>query len=242
MNQQNLLSLIQKTGSQLCIGIDPPCQPEERVSFALELIDTTHDLAVAYKLNRQYFLGTSLTELKSITDRIRKFGLISIMDHKLSDIGSTNFKAIDTMSKEGFDFFTLSPFPGNVEETANYARSNGLGTILLTLMSNPEAKYMVEGDNPIYKRWATEAQKYCEGMVVGSTGHVTEDHLENLRSLAPNPFILAPGLGAQGGSPERLMSIFGSNVIFNVSRAINNATDKRAMAEKFVEMINSVKM
>lgn len=228
-------SLVSAKDSQLCIGIDPPTSIplDERIHFALEIIDETWDLAVAYKLNRQFFIGSTIQEMQAITERIHRHPTLAIMDHKLSDIGSSNQGALHWISKEHFDMVTISPFPGNVEETASFAKSLGLETILLTLMSNPEASYMIEGTPAPYERFAKQAQENCSGMVVGSTGHITKTHLNKIRILAPDPFVLAPGLGHQGGSVEDLKEVFGPKVIFSVSRGIVAAKNRRDAAEEF---------
>ncbi len=231
-------SLVSAKDSQLCIGIDPPTNVpiEERVEFALEIIDETWDLAVAFKLNRQFFLGTSIEEMRRITDRIHRHPTLAIMDHKLSDIGSSNQAALHWISEEHFDMVTISPFPGNTEVTSAYAKSMGLETILLTLMSNAEAFYMVQGSPAPFEQWAKEAQKFCSGMVVGSTGHIQKNHLLTIKNIAPDPFVLAPGLGKQGGSVNNLKEVFGEKVIFSVSRAIMEAKDRRERAEYYREL------
>ncbi len=238
MLKTNISSLVSAKDSQLCIGIDPPhsIPIEDRVVFALEIIDDTWDLAVAYKLNRQFFLGSTIEEMQKITDRIHRYPNLAIMDHKLSDIGSSNMTAIHWIAEENFDMITVSPFPGNVEETSSYAMSKGLETILLTLMSNPEAEYLVQGQFPPFEKWATQAQRFCSGMVVGSTGHIKKEHLLRINELAPDPFILSPGLGHQGGSVSNLKEVFGERVIFTVSRAIMNANNYRDKAEYFRDL------
>ncbi len=231
-------SLVLSKESQLCIGIDPPVTLpiEDRISMALELVDKTWDLAVAYKLNRQFFLGATTEQMEEINQRIHKHPAISIMDHKLSDVGSSNLAALIAISEEGFDMLTVSPFPGNAEQTSTEASKLGLEIILLTIMSNPEAKYLVEGSPAPYEKWASDAQKFASGMVIGTTNHIKESHLRRVKEIAPDPFVLAPGLGSQGGKPELLQKIFGEKVIFTVSRGIMHAKDWREASEKYREL------
>jgi orotidine-5'-phosphate decarboxylase len=233
---QQIKSIIEETKSNLCVGIDPPLatKPEDRINFANKIIDETYEYACSYKINRQYVLGLTNSELREINEKIHDLGLFSIIDHKLSDIGVSNEIALKYSSDEGFDFITISPFPGNTEETAIMASKFNIGTILLTLMSNPEAIWTIEG---AYETYALLANKFCEGMVVGTTNHVKEVHLRRIHELAPNPIVLAPGLGSQGGNIDLIAKIFGTNVLYNVSRGISETSDYKSAAKHYHQLI-----
>lgn len=226
--------------SQLCIGLDPnPADSvTERLQTILEIVDATHEYAIAYKPNRQFLLGFSLDEMQELTSTIHQYHKVAIIDHKLSDIGSSNRAALQWSAQEGYDFITVSPFPGNLKETAEYAQETDIGIIALTLMSNPEAKWMLNG---FYQQSALGAEKYAQGIVIGTTDHITEDVLEQIAYLAPTPFVLAPGLGKQGGNPYALLQIFGNRVMFNVSRGISQAENYAEAAQAFYSQIEAAK-
>ncbi len=236
MNKKQAISLMRSNNSQLCIGLDLNTKEEDKLGTALEIIDTTHDLAAAYKPNRQYWMGFSIDDMKQLTDRIRKYNCFSIIDHKLSDIGSSNEVALQYCKAEGFDFITVSPFPGNMEENSNIALDLDIGLISLVLMSNPTASWMKISKK--YRDWAEEAELFADGIVVGTTNHVTTDVLQEISILTPNSFVLAPGIGKQGGNADDLKKIFGERVLFNVSRGISQAENVRDASEEYYAMIN----
>ena len=224
-------------GSQLCIGLDLTGKPEDNLNTALEIIDTTHDLVAAYKPNRQYWLGNSSENLREITDRIHRHKSFAIIDHKLSDIGSTNEAALIHCKLEGFDFITISPFPGNLEGSYRIARELDLGLIALVMMSNKEAVWMKSSGS--YKMWAEQSSKFADGIVLGTTNHVDEKLLTEIHELNPDTMVLAPGLGKQGGNVGFLKEIYGGQVLFNVSRGISLSDNYRSAAENYYEEIKS---
>ena len=235
MNKRFAFNAMKNNNSSLCVGLD--LTGDGKLERALEIIDITQDLAAAYKPNRQYWLGSTTDEIKLLTSRISKFNCISIIDHKLSDIGSTNETALIQASMENFDFMTVSPFPGNMEENSGFAKKLKIGLISLVLMSNPQATWMIESN--MYKTWAREAENYCSGLVVGTTNHVTSKEMEIVAEASPSTFVLAPGLGKQGGDPSKLRSVFGDRLLFNVSRGISQANDIRDAAEHYYKISTS---
>ena len=235
MDKIQAFKIMDNKQSQLCIGFDLTGTPEDNLSTALEIIDTTYDLVAAYKPNRQYWLGNSLENLKELTDRIHRHNSFAIIDHKLSDIGSTNEAALIHSKLEGFDFITISPFPGNLEASYRIARELDLGLIALVMMSNKEAIWMKSSGS--YKMWAEQSSKFADGIVIGTTNHVDEKLLKEIYEIIPDTLVLAPGLGKQGGNVGYLKEIYGNNVLFNVSRGISLSDDYRLAAENFNEEI-----
>ncbi|MEA3254928.1 MAG: orotidine 5'-phosphate decarboxylase / HUMPS family protein, partial [Candidatus Altiarchaeota archaeon] len=97
--------------SVLCIGLDPSpgeLDGADILSFCLDMVERTSDYAVAYKPNTQFILFTlNLTQLKKLNEEIHNAGCVSILDHKLGDIGSSNEAAFYWIAKAGFDALTL---------------------------------------------------------------------------------------------------------------------------------------
>ncbi|MCY3411976.1 MAG: orotidine 5'-phosphate decarboxylase [Candidatus Heimdallarchaeota archaeon] len=234
MDKFQALALMERKESQLCIGID--LTGDDQLNRALELIDSTHDLASSFKPNRQYWLEASPEEMKQLTCRIAKYRCFSIIDHKLSDIGSSNQAALTHAKLEGFDMITISPFPGNMQQNALMAKEIGIGLIQLVLMSNPEAAWIK--DTGLYRDFAKQAELYADGMVVGTTNHCTLDVMQEIGVLSPTTIVLAPGIGAQGGSVQEVLMAFGKHALFNVSRGITKADDPRAAAEEYYNQIH----
>ncbi|MFX0063324.1 MAG: orotidine 5'-phosphate decarboxylase [Candidatus Hermodarchaeota archaeon] len=238
--------------SILCVGLDvavlgqrpsrtiPP--ETDRLDFMLDLLEKVSPYCMAVKPNRQYVLGLTTAELSTFNKKVHELGLISIIDHKLSDIGSTNDSALFWINKEGFDALTFSPFAGNTRGAAEKAHEYGLGLIVLTLMSNPEAKWMItESINGklAYRFYAEEVQNWADVAVVGATGHVKLEHIKEIKQIIGNKLILAPGVGAQGGDAEKLIQICGSELLINVGRAIIYDPDPAKKAKEFNDLFNN---
>jgi orotidine-5'-phosphate decarboxylase len=234
--------------SVLCIGLDPlPSEvgEEETLHHCLELVEKTSDYAAAFKPNSQFVLfNLRVKELRELTREIRSHGCISILDHKLSDIGSSNDAAIQQISASGFDAFIASPYPGNIKETSDLAHREKLGAIILGLMSNSQAVWIQKdatlGSKPLYQKIAEEVRTSgADGLVMGTTGHVTADDIRTTRVLAgSNALFLCPGTGAQGGEVQKAMDNTGPNVLLNIGRAITRDPSPRRRAEEYMNEMN----
>jgi len=244
---QKYLNAREEKNSILCIGLDP-AQPglrkentmpdDDIMGFCLNIIDKTSPYACAFKANSQYILfDLNMEQLQELNQKIHKAGSLSILDHKLSDIGSSNLAAIHSANKAGFDAITFSPFAGNIKEAVNQCHSNGLGIFVLTLMSNPEARIQKEfsrsGEN-LYEWIATEA-KEADGLVVGLTENATENEIQRIREIAgKDRILLCPGVGAQGGSADKLTE---GNSLVNVGRDIIYSKDPAKKASEFGQQL-----
>jgi orotidine-5'-phosphate decarboxylase len=234
--------------SVLCIGLDPSpeeVKEEDILNYCVDIVEKTSDYAAAYKPNSQFLLfPLTVKDLRLLNKRIRLAGCISILDHKLSDIGSTNEVAIHYIKEAGFDALTVSPFPGNIAETVAYAHRKEIGVFVLTLMSNSQAvliqKEALINGQPLYQRIASEVGiSGADGLVIGTTGHVTGEDIRITRELAgSNALFLCPGIGAQGGDLEKIMKNAGKNVLINVGRTIIGDASPKKKAEEYRDMIN----
>lgn len=246
-----LQSCVREKRSNLCVGLDPrrpldlrPDAPFDRVSNMLHIIEETSDYACAFKVNRQFVLGLTHSELQKVTTAIQVAGCYSMIDQKTSDIGSSNEKAFKMARHEGFEATTVSPLPGNFDENFVTACDLDLDLIYLVFMSNSEAKWWKEAridGLPLFAWFAREVREKSQGAVVGTTHHVTEDDLLLLRKhLSLGCFILAPGIGAQGGNLVRLTALFGSRVVFSSSRGISTADSPKNAAMGLCAQIGKV--
>ncbi len=234
--------------SVLCIGLDPipsEIREEETLHYCLDLVEKTSDYAAAFKPNSQFVLfNLHVRELRELTRAIQSHGCISILDHKLSDIGSSNDAAVQQISASGFDAFTASPYPGNIKETSDLAHREKLGAIILGLMSNSQAMWVQKdatlGGKPLYQKTAEEVRTSgADGLVIGTTGHVTAEDIRTARVLAgSNVLFLCPGIGAQGGQVQKAIDNTGPNVLLNVGRAITSDSSPRKKAEEYMKTMN----
>lgn len=229
--------------SQLCVGLDPRPEQVQRDSiyeFCMNIVEQTSEHCFCYKPNTQYIMPLGFSEIKKLNEYIHEKGCLSISDHKLSDIGSTNKAALHWLSKMGFDAVTYSPFPGNIKETIDNAQNYDLGVITLTLMSNPEAdffmKSVIQGKLG-YEFIAEQIAKYDGfGAVIGATCRVED--IKRIHSLLTDQLILSPGVGAQGGGLD-IVRIFKERTMVNVSRDIITRDNPGERAQYYKELINN---
>jgi len=248
--------------SPLCVGLDPALpgqrnkntipeyegdEGEAVLSFMRRIIREVQDSCMAVKINTQYVLfNLGWRQLKKLNQFIHERGLISILDHKLGDIGSSNESAIHWIKKAGFDAFTYTPYAGNIHETIENASSKGLSVFTLSLMSNPQAQWIQKesmyGKTPLFLQVADiVSSSGGEGMVVGATGNVSTEDLELLRETTGEDMVyLFPGIGVQGGSLEKILSMDG-NVLVNVGRDIIYSRDPGQKAEQYSKKIREVR-
>jgi len=69
-------------------------------------------------------------------------------------------------------------------------------------------------------------------------GATEPEHIARLRELMPEAIFLLPGVGAQGGSAERLGAAFANSIaggVVTASRSIAGAEDPAAAAETLRE-------
>lgn len=263
MNYSALFETIKKKKSFLCVGLDtdiekiPPHLRETAdpaFEFNRQIIDATHDLAIAYKPNLAFYesLGTegwvSLTKTMSYI-RDTYPGLFLIADAKRGDIGNTSkMYAKAFLEKLDFDAITVAPYMGEDSVTPFLSVKNKW-VILLALTSNKGAFdfQFTEDKNRerLFEKVLKKSQEWGtkENMmyVVGAT---KADELLNVRKLAPDHFLLIPGVGAQGGSLEEVAHN-GMNshcgLIVNSSREIIYADATEKFAEKAREKASEVR-
>ncbi|MBY9001085.1 MAG: orotidine 5'-phosphate decarboxylase, partial [Candidatus Heimdallarchaeota archaeon] len=197
------------------------------------------------KINRQYTLGLTIDDMIMINKQIHNRQMLSMSDHKLGDIGSSNESAIFWFREEGFDAFTFNPYSGNVQETTELAHKSGLGIIVLTLMSNPQAILQKEASiqgKPLYQHIAQLCKEAnSDGCVIGATAHVEpSDILEIHRIVGENAIALVPGVGEQGGSADTLLKSFKTKTMVNVSRGVIYSPSPAEKAKELQDMLNNL--
>lgn len=251
----NLTKIIEEKNSLLCVGLDPaiPRQrnknvisTENRVSFMEKIIDDVAPYTSLIKMNRQYLIGLTVDQILNLNKKIHGNNMLSIVDHKLGDIGSSNDSAIYWFKEENFDAFTFSPFAGNIKEATDMAHKQGFGIIVLTLMSNPQAiiqKQALVEKTPLFLHIAEKCKNSrADGIVIGATGHIKEDDISKIRDrVGSEIFALVPGVGAQGGNAKTVLSYFNSKTIVNVGRMLIYSDNPGKKAKEFRDLLNSQK-
>jgi len=214
------------------------------LNFSSHIIEQVSDYCCSVKPNTQYFLG-GYHVLRKLVKKIHDEGMFAILDHKLSDIGSTNESALFWISDMGFDAFTFSPFAGNVQSTVDSAHKKDLGVIVLTLMSNPEAeKMMLETlvkNQPLYLHIAEMVKEsQADGCVVGLTGFVKGEYIKNIQRVVGDRVIfLMQGIGPQGG--EATNAKYVTNPLVSLGRAVIFADNPKEEVKRYYEMFKSIR-
>lgn len=233
MKKEQLVDIIKKRNSFLCVGLDtdPSLLPAgvDMLEFNKRIVDATRDLCVAYKPNIAFYecLGNKGWDVLAATlEHIGK-DHFTIADAKRGDIGNTsNFYAKTFFELYDFDSITVAPYMGS-DSVKPFLSYTDKWTILLALTSNPGAsdfQLFSDGSRKLFEQvletssgWGNDKNTMY---VVGAT---RAEMLGEVRKIVPNHFLLVPGVGAQGGRLEEV-SRFGMNsecgLLVNASRSI----------------------
>ncbi|MRR29809.1 orotidine-5'-phosphate decarboxylase, partial [bacterium] len=204
-----------KLDSLLCVGLDPhPADLTENSAsaardFCLRLISATHDLAVAFKPNAAFFEAYGAEGWQALADVVAAIPdeVPVILDAKRGDISSTaEAYACSVFESLKADAVTLNPYLGR-DSLEPFINDPSRGVFVLCKTSNPgsgdlQDQRLVNAGQPltVYEKVAQLAEKWNAldnvGIVVGAT---YPEALQRVREVAPNLWILAPGVGAQGG-------------------------------------------
>ncbi|WP_316738955.1 orotidine-5'-phosphate decarboxylase [Pedobacter aquatilis] len=254
MTKQQLFEQIQKKRSFLCVGLDSSLDkiPQHLLKyenpileFNKQIIDATKDLCVAYKPNTAFYecYGKKGWETLIETWKYIPQDIFSIADAKRGDIGNTSAMYAETFFNEkssemSFDSVTVAPYMGS-DSVTPFLTFKDKWVILLALTSNSgHADFQLQeiGADKLFEKvlktsqqWATEEQMmYVVGATRGSA-------FADVRKLAPNHFLLVPGVGAQGGDLQEVCK-YGLNsqcgLLINSSRGIIYASQGEDFAEK----------
>jgi orotidine-5'-phosphate decarboxylase len=229
--------------------------------FCKEIVDATHDLAIAFKTNTAFFeaygsKGWHSLEKISFYIKEKYPEIFLIADAKRGDIfHSSKMYAKAFFEQMPFDAVTINPLLGK-DVVTPFLEYKDKWVILLGLSSNPSAydlqliqeletrEYIFEKIFKYGKWWGTESQIMY---VVGAT---MAYKLQQIRHIVPNYFLLIPGVGAQGGDLDEVCR-FGLTddygLIINSSRAIiyadnteNFAQAARLKAQEFKDDVSKI--
>ena len=239
--------------SFLCVGLDTDLnkvpkfllnEEDPIFSFNKAIIDATAPYSIAYKPNLAFYECYGLKGMeafeKTITYLKENYPQhFIIADAKRGDIGNTSKMYAQTFFKEyNVDALTIAPYMGE-DSVKPFLEYEGKWVILLALTSNKGSHdFQLFEDKEgvrLFERVLTKSQEWgtTENLmfVVGATqGSLFAD----IRKLAPNSFLLVPGVGAQGGSLQEVCK-YGMNkdcgLLVNSSRGIIYASADENFAE-----------
>ena len=223
MTRQELIQQIKQKESFLCVGLDTDAKKMPQCVFDLHdpifefnkaIIDATAPYCVAYKPNLAFYEAYGVKGMISFENTIKYIKEnhphhLIIADAKRGDIGNTSQMYARTFFEEyDVDALTVAPYMGE-DSVTPFLGYEGKWVILLALTSNNGSHDFqltadVQGER-LFEKVLKKSQEWgtTDNMmyVVGATqGQMFED----IRKVAPDHFLLVPGVGAQGGSLEEV--------------------------------------
>ena len=198
----------------------------------------------AIKFNFHLLLPLGEKKIKKINKIAHDFGLQTIADIKLNDIGNTNMITLQRLWNSGFDAVIANPImgPENLSELVKNAHKNNRGVIALVHMSHPGANlgYGLKVKDPdtkkmtniheLFLKWSYSL--HVDGIVVGAT---IPKLIELSSKKSKGRFeIYSPGVGTQGGDPRDALNAGAKYLI--VGRTILNSKNPQLEAKKLQEL------
>lgn len=224
MTRGELVTIIKKKRSLLCVGLDTEQhllpqrfkdQHDPVRAFNHAIVKATHHVAVAYKLNLAFYEANGADgwrDLESTVAYIRSVGdCFIIADAKRGDIGNTARKYAEAFFDNlDFDAVTVAPYMGSDSITPFLGRP-GKWAIVLAVTSNEGAMDfqflpVEDGGQVLFER----VMQRMAGLggpdeLMFVAGATRPELLEQARALAPEHFFLVPGVGAQGGDLQAVL-------------------------------------
>ena len=253
MDRTGLIEQIKTKKSFLCVGLDTDIKKipqhlltEEDPIFAFNkaIIDATAPYCVSYKPNLAFYEAFGVKGMVSFEKTVRYLkenypDHLIIADAKRGDIGNTSDMYARTFFGEyDIDALTVTPYMGE-DSVTPFLAYEGKWVVLLALTSNKGSHdfQLTEDANGerLFEKVLRKSQEWgnADNMmyVVGATqGEMFKD----IRKIAPDHFLLVPGVGAQGGSLQEVCK-YGMTadcgLIVNSSRGIIYASGGTDFAE-----------
>lgn len=219
MTRQELINQIFAKKSFLCVGLDTDTKKipqhllaEEDPIFAFnkQIIDATAPYCVSYKPNLAFYEAFGIKGMVAFEKTVKYLqehypNHFIIADAKRGDIGNTSAMYARTFFDEyDIDALTVAPYMGE-DSVTPFLGYDGKWVVLLALTSNKGSHdfQLTRDENGVrlFEQVLKKSQQWGDAnnmmYVVGATqGELFTD----VRKIAPDLFLLVPGVGAQGGS------------------------------------------
>ncbi len=254
MTRKELVQQIIEKRTFLCVGLDTDINkiPQHLLTeasplfvFNKAIIDATAPYCVAYKPNLAFYESLGVSGMQAFEQTVRYLRKyypthFIIADAKRGDIGNTSAMYARTFFEEyDVDSLTVAPYMGN-DSVSPFLEYADKWVILLALTSNKgshDFQLMEDADGErLFEKVIKTSQTWAGPdrmmYVVGATQGVM---FKDIRQVAPQHFLLVPGVGAQGGSLSEVCKygmIEDCGLLVNSSRGIIYASQEADFAEK----------
>ncbi|MGH8080722.1 MAG: orotidine-5'-phosphate decarboxylase [Lysobacter sp.] len=252
----------QQADTLVCVGLDPEpakfpgkfaADGDAVFAFNRDIIDATAEYACAFKPQIAHFAALRAEDaLSRLIEHVhsRHPGIPVILDSKRGDIGSTaQHYASEAFDRYGADAVTANPYLGR-DSVQPFLDRADRGVVVLCRTSNPGAgdlqDLLVDG-RPLYQHVAEKVARDWNGhgncsLVVGATWPA---QLREVRAIVGDVPFLVPGVGAQGGDVEAVVSnaktADGTGLMVSSSRAILYASSGEDYAQAAAEAAKSLR-
>jgi len=243
---QALRTRWEQADSLVCVGLDPepakfPAQftgdPDAVFNFCRAIVDATAPYVCSFKPQIAHFAALGAEDaLQRLIAHIHAAhpGTPVILDSKRGDIGSTaQHYATEAFDRYGADAVTANPYLGR-DSVQPFLDRADRGVVILCRTSNPGAGDLQDleiGDRPLYQHVAEKVAREWNGhgncaLVVGATW---PQQLREVRAIVGDVPFLVPGVGAQGGDVEAVVTnaktADGTGLVVSSSRAVLYASN-----------------
>jgi orotidine-5'-phosphate decarboxylase len=231
------LSQISKSNGKVILANDYDSSEKNLQNKTIQNIKKLNPYLCGIKLNFHLLLPLSAKEIIKINKTSHDYGLQTIADIKLNDIGNTNRVTTEHLWNLGFDAVIANPIMGldSLKNLVKSSHKQQKGVITLCHMSAPEAKLSYDMEIVLDKKqqlyqlflnWALTAK--VDGIVVGATFPKIIQYCS--KQAGKNLSIFSPGVGTQGGNASEVISS-GTNYLI-VGRTILNAKNPVNVAKE----------
>ena len=275
MTRQELIQQIKEKQTFLCVGLDTDLDKipqsvqkqvrkeyeEEEYTFGMllefntRIIDATAPYCVAYKPNLAFYEAYGMEGIAAFEGTIEYLkenypNHFIIADAKRGDIGNTSKMYAKTFFEMyDVDSLTVAPYMGE-DSVTPFLGYDGKWVILLALTSNKGSHdfQLIEDKNGerLFEKVLKQSQQWGnEDNMMYVVGATQGQMFEDIRKIAPNHFLLVPGVGAQGGSLQEVCK-YGMTkdcgLLVNSSRGIIYASNGDDFAEVAAEKAKELQL
>ena len=231
------LSKISKSNGKVILANDYNSSEKNLQNKTIQNIKKLNPYLCGIKLNFHLLLPLSAKDIIKINKTAHDYGLQTIADIKLNDIGNTNRVTTEHLWNLGFDAVIANPIMGldSLKNLVKSSHKEQKGVITLCHMSAPEAKLSYDMQikmgktqqlYQLFLNWALTAK--VDGIVVGATFPKIIQYCS--KQAGKDLSIFSPGVGTQGGNASEVISS-GTNYLI-VGRTILNAKNSVAVAKE----------